>query len=113
MMSYKMLCSEVSYVRESVVLGDHSSLFCKGSTHRFELGPQCSKLQWQASFPHPPLKSLFLALGAWDSSVPATVPRHWKLGLPATRTVGQHGRFHPSTSVPFPSASATGGSESF
>lgn len=60
MMRYEMLCSDISYDRESVVLGDHSSLFCKGSTHRFESGPQCSKLQGQASFPHPPLKSLFL-----------------------------------------------------
>lgn len=32
-----MLCLEVSYSREPWVLGDHSCLFCKGSTQRFQL----------------------------------------------------------------------------
>ena len=70
MMSYGMLCLEISYIREPGVLDDHSCFFLKGSTHRFEPAP------WP------------LVHGAVAFQSPSPQSTGWKLGLPTTGSVG-------------------------
>lgn len=73
-----MLCLEISYIRESGILGDHSCLFCKGSTDSSLPLPALSC----HGGPHSPPSSQEPAPGlvTWNNRDPATAPqsRGWK-----------------------------------